>query len=105
MSNMTKHFIKKVEDFICEKCGATVHGTGYTNHCPKCLYSKHVDLDIPGDRLNPCQGLMKPIAVELQKNQYFIKHQCLKCGYQKRNKFQDDDNFDILIDICAKKKR
>ena len=24
-------------------------GNGYTNHCPKCLWSKHVDIN-PGDR-------------------------------------------------------
>ena len=36
-------FIRKTEDFICENCGAVVVGNGYTNHCPACLYSKHVE--------------------------------------------------------------
>ena len=33
--------IKNKEDFICENCGAFVVGTGYTSHCPQCLWSKH----------------------------------------------------------------
>ncbi|MEA1909889.1 MAG: RNHCP domain-containing protein, partial [Patescibacteria group bacterium] len=60
-----KNFIKTTEDFTCEHCGYNVKGTGYTNHCPKCLYSKHVD-DVPGDRKNKCNGLMAPIGVELR---------------------------------------
>ena len=42
-------FTRKVEDFTCEHCGREVHGNGYTNHCPHCLHSKHVDVN-PGDR-------------------------------------------------------
>lgn len=44
-----KHFTKTVEDFICAHCGTHVRGNGYTNHCPECLWSKHVDNN-PGDR-------------------------------------------------------
>ncbi|HCR42265.1 TPA: hypothetical protein DIV45_02815, partial [Patescibacteria group bacterium] len=38
-----KNFIRTKEDFTCENCGHRVKGSGYTNHCPKCLYSQHVD--------------------------------------------------------------
>ena len=55
-------FIKNIEDFTCEHCGAPVKGTGYTNHCPKCLWSKHEDVN-PGDRASDCHGLMKPIDI------------------------------------------
>jgi len=55
-----KLFQKKKEDFICEKCGFVNVGDGYTNHCQKCLWSKHVDIN-PGDRAEKCQGLMEPI--------------------------------------------
>ncbi|MEK7061411.1 MAG: RNHCP domain-containing protein, partial [Patescibacteria group bacterium] len=43
-------FVKKIEDFVCKVCGTKVKGTGYTNHCPNCLYSLHVDEEVPGDR-------------------------------------------------------
>ena len=58
-----KKFQKHTEDFTCEHCGAFLQGNGYTNHCSRCLWSKHVD-NSPGDRANSCRGLMKPIAVE-----------------------------------------
>ena len=39
------------EEFICENCLNKVQKLGYTarDHCPFCLYSKHVDIN-PGDR-------------------------------------------------------
>ena len=58
-----KGFTKTVEDFNCAHCGAVVHGNGYTNHCPHCLYSRHVDNN-PGDRLATCGGMMRPISDE-----------------------------------------
>ena len=50
------------EKFICENCGSEVDKLNYTarDHCPSCLYSKHVDI-MPGDRDNLCMGLMKPV--------------------------------------------
>ena len=35
------------EGFICENCGRKVEPLGYScrNHCPYCLYSKHVDIE------------------------------------------------------------
>ena len=56
-------FNRKKENFVCENCGEKVEGNGYTNHCPNCLWSKHVDIN-PGDRAETCHGLLKPIAVE-----------------------------------------
>jgi len=41
---MVRKFSKKVENFTCEACGNKVKGSGYTDHCPNCLYSKHVDV-------------------------------------------------------------
>ena len=54
-----KRFNMINEDFICENCGAKVSKSDYTarDHCPLCLYSKHVDIN-PGDRANNCKGLM-----------------------------------------------
>ena len=68
---MSATFIRKTEDFVCENCGQEVKGNGYTNHCPRCLYSKHVDIN-PGDRASDCGGLMKPVAVELRHGERII---------------------------------
>ncbi|MBU3901416.1 RNHCP domain-containing protein, partial [Patescibacteria group bacterium] len=45
----SKKFQRKIEDFVCGHCGPKIKGTGYTDHCPKCLWSQHVDVN-PGDR-------------------------------------------------------
>ena len=61
------------EEFICENCKQQVSKLNYTarDHCPYCLYSKHVDIN-PGDRANKCKGLLKPIGIEKFKNAYKI---------------------------------
>ncbi|MDP1743689.1 MAG: RNHCP domain-containing protein [Candidatus Amesbacteria bacterium] len=91
----SKKFQKKVEDFWCQNCGADVVGNGYTNHCPKCLYSKHVDIN-PGDRLNSCQGMMKPINIETKDGGFVVIHKCERCGEEKRNKTSSLDSLSIV---------
>lgn len=98
---MSQTFIKKVEDFVCEKCGKFVMGDGYTNHCPECLYSKHVDVN-PGDRASDCLGLMKVMKVENEKGEWILTHQCEKCGHEKRNKVGKQDSFEAIAQICKK---
>lgn len=95
---MGNTFKKKTEDFKCENCGFEVKGSGYTNHCPACLYSKHVDI-FPGDRLNECKGLMKPIGVDKKDGEYILIHKCIKCGVEKRNKVSKDDSFEEIIKL------
>jgi hypothetical protein len=94
----SKKFTRKIEDFVCEHCGKLIKGNGYTNHCPFCLWSKHVDIN-PGDRKSPCQGIMKPIRIEKSKKGMLIIHQCQKCLFKKRNKVAKEDNFDEIIRI------
>lgn len=93
-----KNFIKKTEDFICGHCEASVRGNGYTNHCPRCLWSKHADI-IPGDRAAECGGLMEPAGIEKEHGEFVIVHKCVKCGYIKKNKAGKDDNFEEIIKI------
>lgn len=88
---MSEKFQRKIEDFECENCGALIVGNGFTNHCPVCLYSKHVDI-FPGDRAEECQGLMEPIGVELEKGKYVITQKCLKCGKLWRNEARSEDD-------------
>ncbi|HMP67387.1 MAG TPA: RNHCP domain-containing protein [Candidatus Paceibacterota bacterium] len=99
--NNQKKFQKRVEDFSCEKCGFANVGNGYTNHCKKCLWSKHVDIN-PGDRAEKCGGLMEPILLHNNSDEFFIRHKCITCGFEKNNKFQDGDNFEELIKISQK---
>jgi hypothetical protein len=91
-------FQRKIEDFICENCGHKVSGTGYTNHCPECLYSKHVDIN-PGDRAANCNGLMEPIGIEQSHNEYIILHRCTKCKFERKNKTAPEDNYNLIIKL------
>jgi hypothetical protein len=91
-------FIKNKEDFVCENCEEEILGNGYTNHCPKCLYSKHVDVN-PGDRVHNCNGLMEPIEVDRNGQEHVLTHRCLKCLEKKRCKTSTKDNFDTIIQI------
>lgn len=94
-------FIRNVEDFTCEHCGTAVEGTGYTNHCPKCLWSKHVDMD-PGDRAAACGGMMEPMLLEGTTPHYVIMHICTVCGFKRRNKVAAHDSADALVALSGK---
>ncbi len=94
----SRKFQRTREDFVCERCGFFVRGSGYTNHCQQCLWSKHVDVN-PGDRQEVCQGLMEPVGVELKGGEYIILHCCISCGFEKRNKMAKDDNFDAILQL------
>jgi hypothetical protein len=95
---MVKKFQKRKEDFDCEKCGTSIQGSGYTNHCPKCLWSKHVDIN-PGDRKSNCKGCMEPVSIEKEGDEYVLSHQCITCGHTKRNRMCKDDNFNAATKI------
>jgi rubrerythrin len=97
----SKKFQRCQEDFTCLHCGARVRGTGYTNHCPHCLWSRHVDIN-PGDRASNCLGLMEPIAVQSHRGTYRIIHRCQVCGLEKPNKLAKNDNFEAMLQIMAK---
>ncbi len=98
--NTVKKFRKVKENFICDNCGYKNIGDGFTNHCSECFYSKHVDI-FPGDRLEDCHGLMKPVDIQTSKGgKYVIFHKCLKCGEISKDKFREGvDNFSKLLDI------
>lgn len=95
-------FKKKKEDFVCGNCGTEVKGNGFTNHCPKCLYSKHVDI-FPGDREESCGGLMEPVSAFENKGEWSIIHKCQKCGKTQKNKISKEDNFNEIVKISITK--
>lgn len=95
-----KKFTMVDEEFICENCGKKVEKLNYTarDHCPHCLYSKHVDIN-PGDRQNNCKGLLEPIQIEKFKDTYKIVYQCKSCHQLHKNIMANDDNYDEILKI------
>lgn len=95
-----KNFFKNDNEFICENCSKKVDKLNYTtrDHCPYCLYSKHVDIN-PGDRACECKGLYKPVGIEKYKNTYKILYKCEKCGQNHKNIMAKDDNMDLIIEL------
>jgi rubrerythrin len=91
-------FRKTPENFTCENCGVSVAGNGYTDHCPKCLYGRHVDI-MPGDRSEKCRGMMKPVHAFYKDGSYTISYRCLKCGIERRFKAAPDDNTELLLSL------
>lgn len=96
---MPKLFQRRLEDFTCEHCGTKVVGNGYTDHCPKCLWGKHVDIH-PGDRASDCRGQLEPVDVENHKSGFRISYRCVKCGHTFICKSADDDAFDVLLALA-----
>ena len=92
-------FKRTVKDFICAHCGASVEGDGYTNHCPKCLWSKHVDTN-PGDRAAACGGLMEPIRLE-GASKYRIVHRCQKCKLERAVNVAKNDDVKAVLALAG----
>lgn len=92
------------EVFTCENCGKNVDKLNYTarDHCPYCLYSKHVDIN-PGDRMNECKGLLEPIGIEKFKNTYKVIYKCKKCNQMHKNIIANDDNMNLIIELSVQK--
>ncbi len=91
------------EEFICENCGKKISKLNYSarDHCPYCLYSKHVDIN-PGDRLNTCKGLLKPVGIEKFKDTFKILYTCEKCNRVHKNIMAKDDDIDLIIELSKK---
>lgn len=100
-------------NFKCENCGKEVSaeaiGTKNRNHCPFCLYSKHVDLDVSGDRKATCHGLMEPVGLTFKeegqdkyghkkRGELMLIHLCKKCGDISINRIAGDDDEKTLLE-------
>ena len=97
-------FIKNDNEFICKNCGRKVEKLGYTSrdHCNFCLYSLHVDI-MPGDRLNKCRGILKPVnVIETAKKGKVIIYKFQKCGLEVRNIVANDDNEDEIYNVVKR---
>lgn len=97
---MSKKFQRTIENFVCDNCGNRVTGNGYTDHCPFCLWGKHVDVN-PGDRAAECGGSMEPLGVEERSGVYRIRYQCRKCEHSFVVKTAGNDDSEAIIKLSA----
>lgn len=84
------------ERFDCENCGygVTPRAKSCRNHCPRCLVSKHVDVN-PGDRLSTCLALMDAVGYEVSGNKGLVLlFKCRGCGAETRNVAAHEDAFE-----------
>jgi hypothetical protein len=101
--------------FTCRHCQSYVYtqpiysGVQNRNHCPYCLWSRHVDLTQPGDRMSACKAVMQPIGLTVKhgRNKYgnarsgelMLIHRCSDCGKISINRVAADDLSESLLEI------
>ena len=101
--------------FLCRYCQAHVYtqtifsAVQHRNHCPYCLWSRHVDLLQAGDRLSACKASMEPIGltVKQRQNKYgsgrggelMLLHRCKNCNKLSINRIAADDLTERLMNI------
>lgn len=100
--------MSKKTGFKCEYCRKVVTqggmiGTAHRNHCPECLWSKHVDLIKAGDRKAKCGAGMRPIGLTFKEEgrdkwgkrrpgELMVIHECTECGKISINRIAADDS-------------
>ncbi len=93
--------------FRCIHCSAQVVITPFyagvlnRNHCPYCLWSRHLDLFNTGDRLCACKAPMRPLGLTMKQSrkkyaredggELMLIHACDGCGGVSINRIAADD--------------
>jgi hypothetical protein len=76
-------------------------GTAHRNHCPNCLWSRHLD-DHPGDRASGCGAAMEPIAISVRgRGEWVLIHRCRGCDALVANRSAGDDNPLLLVRLAV----
>lgn len=106
MSNHERARRNESEGFTCIRCKlqvpGEVWGTKHRNHCPGCLYSRHVD-ESPGDRASVCRAAMEPIGIEVRgAGEWAVIHRCTQCGVIKTNRIAGDDSERTLLALAIR---
>ncbi len=112
---MKHRFESSRADFKCIHChylvsaDMTVSGVHNRNHCPYCLWSRHLDLYQAGDRLCACKSKMQPVGLTLkrmnkkyghaQQGELMLIHFCIECGEISINRIAADDDADTIFTI------
>jgi hypothetical protein len=77
-------------------------GTAHRNHCPNCLWSRHLDDDTPGDRKADCGSLMEAIGITVRRGgEWVIVHRCAGCDEVHLNRTAGDDNPLMLLRLAV----
>ena len=103
------------DDFRCIHChqpvssASLLSGVRNRNHCPYCLYSRHVDQHKVGDRLAVCQAKMKPVGLTFKKTkkkyasassgELMLVHVCQGCGKIDINRIAADDDAMKVLEL------
>ncbi|WP_055481627.1 RNHCP domain-containing protein [Sphaerimonospora mesophila] len=106
MSKDIPHSVLRTETFGCVRCGLTVTaldpGGARRNHCPRCLYSRHVRDGVEGGP-SECRSGMAPISIAVLRNgDWELIHHCTRCGELTSNPICDDDNQFILMRMAVR---
>ncbi|GAB4207337.1 MAG: hypothetical protein OHK0022_35460 [Roseiflexaceae bacterium] len=103
------------QEFACLHCGLyigfvpEIAGVQNRNHCPYCLWSRHVDWRTSGDRLSNCRAGMRPVGLTTKRgrNKYarerdgelMIIHRCTGCDILVINRIAADDCAKTLFEL------
>lgn len=99
------------DTYRCLQCGNLVStnrllaGVNNRNHCPCCLWSRHLDLHNAGDRLSACRSMMKPVGLTRKASagsnsgELMIVHRCTGCGKLSLNRIAADDLPSVLLEL------
>jgi hypothetical protein len=101
--------------FSCAQCGFSVttarevSGVNNRNHCPRCLWSKHVDEIKAGDRNAQCKSRMQPLGLTLKQiakrynreaqGELMLIHRCTGCGKLSINRIAADDDASVIYQV------
>lgn len=93
--------------FRCRRCKLDVPldapGTAHRNHCPHCLWSRHLDDDTPGDRAADCGASMEPLGVTVRgAGEWVLVHRCTGCGEVHLTRTAGDDNPLTLLRLATR---
>lgn len=92
------------DTFRCRHCktlvGPTHSGGRHRNHCPACLFSRHVDRSRPGDRASDCGASMIPVRLAARRDgERLIVHQCQGCGAIRQCRVAADDDWTRVMGL------
>lgn len=112
---------KRRGEFRCLHCREFVSiggqiGTEHRNHCPLCLWSKHVDLEKSGDRKAECGAPMEPLGLTFKQEgldkwgkpkqgELMLIHCCYGDGRISINRIAADDNPQTILNIFGGSKK
>jgi hypothetical protein len=103
------------QGFVCKHCHNYVSAhmlfssVQNRNHCPYCLWSRHMDLNKAGDRLAACKSQMQPVGLAFKQShkkygqmsfgELMLIHLCIECGKLSVNRIAADDDAITVLEV------